>query len=214
MSSKKTTRHHDPIKFGTDGWRARIGEDFNFENVRRVAGAIADYVREEGEPERGLLVGYDMRFLSPEAAEAAAEAAAARGVPVTLSDRPTPTPAISYAVLRGKAAGGIMVTASHNPYRWNGIKFKAPYGGSASPSIMKSVEHHLDRLDIGLKPARPHRRAHRTTADLVAPYLDRLRSTIDFESICRSGRRFAIDPMFGAGRGVIAHLFDEAGIPY
>src|SRR5580698_1576057 len=175
MTKKKNAKHRDPIKFGTDGWRARIGEDFNFENVRRVAAAVADYVREEGEPERGLLVGYDMRFLSPEAAELAADAVAERGVPVTLSDRPTPTPALSYAVLYAKAAGAIMVTASHNPYRWNGIKFKAPYGGSALPSIMKSVEHHLDRLDIGLKPARPHRHAHRKTADLLAPYVERLR---------------------------------------
>ena len=92
--TKTKTAKLSPIKFGTDGWRARIGEDFNFENVQRVAAAVADYVREEGDPERGLLVGYDMRFLSPEAAEVAAEAVAARGVPVTLSDRPTPTPAI------------------------------------------------------------------------------------------------------------------------
>jgi phosphomannomutase len=212
MTKKRTAKHYDPIKFGTDGWRARIGEDFNFENVRRVAAAVADYVREEGEPERGLLVGYDMRFLSPEAAEVAAEAVAERGVPVTLSDRPTPTPAISYAVLAGTAAGAIMVTASHNPYRWNGIKFKASYGGSALPSIMKSIEHHLDRLDIGLKPAHPHRRAHRKTADLVAPYFERLRSAINLESIRLSKRRFVIDPMFGAGRGIIARLFGEAEI--
>ena len=214
MAKTKTNKDRDPIKFGTDGWRARIGEDFSFENVRRVAAAVADYVREEGEPERGLLVGYDMRFLSPEAAEVATEAVAARGVPVTLSDRPTPTPALSCAVLAGKAAGAIMLTASHNPYRWNGIKFKASYGGSALPSIMKRIEHHLDRLDAGMKPARPLRRKQRTTADLVAPYYERLRSAIDLESIRRSGRRFVIDPMFGAGRGVIARLFAEAGISY
>ncbi|HEV3278558.1 MAG TPA: phosphoglucomutase/phosphomannomutase family protein [Terriglobia bacterium] len=202
------------IQFGTDGWRAQIGEDFSFENVRRVARAIADYVREEGEPKRGLLVGYDMRFLSPEAAEAAAEAVAARGVPVTLADRPTPTPAMSYAVLDRKAAGALVITASHNPSRWNGIKFKAPYGGSALPSIMQRVEFHLDRLGTGARPA-PHRprRASRQTADLVAPYLERLKSIIDFEAIRGSERRFVIDPMFGAARGVIAGLFDAAGIP-
>jgi phosphomannomutase len=200
------------IQFGTDGWRAQIGEDFTFHNVRRVACAIADYVREEGDPERGLLIGYDTRFLSPEAAEVAAESIAKRGVPVTLADSPTPTPAVSHAVLHRKAAGALMITASHNPSRWNGIKFKAPYGGSALPSIMQRIEFHLDRLDREGSRAPAARRAHRDSADLVEPYLARLRSIVDFETIRRSGRRFVIDPMFGAARGVIAGLFGEAGI--
>ncbi|HEY6293050.1 MAG TPA: phosphoglucomutase/phosphomannomutase family protein [Terriglobia bacterium] len=211
---KSKSATESPIQFGTDGWRARIGEDFNFENVRRVAAAVADYVREEGDPGRGLLVGYDMRFLSPEAAEVAAEAVAARAVAVTLSDRPTPTPAVSYAVLAQQSAGALMLTASHNPCRWNGIKFKAPYGGSALPSIMKRIEFHLHRLDDGVKPKRRLRRARREVADLVAPYLGRLRSLIDLDAIRRSRRRFVIDPMFGAGRGLIARLFSETGIPY
>ncbi len=210
MATKTTSE--GVIKFGTDGWRAQIGEDFTFENVRRVARAVADYVRAEGEPERGLLVGYDMRFLSPEAAEVAADSVASRGVPVTLADRPTPTPAISYAVVERKAAGALMITASHNPYNWNGVKFKAPYGGSALPSIMQRIEFHLDQEDsAGTAPGRT-RRASRKAADLVAPYLERLRSIIDFEAIRRSKLRFAIDPMFGAARGVIAGLFNDAGI--
>ena len=214
MTKSSRVKQHSPIQFGTDGWRARIGEDFNFENVRRVAGAVADYVSEEGEPERGLLVGYDMRFLSPEAAEVAAEAVAERGVPVTLADRPTPTPAVSFDVLARKSAGALMVTASHNPYRWNGVKFKAPYGGSASPSIIKRIEHHLDRLDSGQGPGKRIRRAQHHVDDLVTPYLDRLKSTINLDAIRASGLRFVIDPMFGAGRGVIARLFDEARVPY
>jgi phosphomannomutase len=213
-ANSRGPRQHTLIQFGTDGWRARIGEDFNFENVRRVAAAVADYVREEGEPERGLLVGYDMRFLSPEAAEIAAETVAAHGVPVTLADRPTPTPALSFAVLARKSAGALMLTASHNPYRWNGVKFKAPYGGSASPPIIKRIEFHLERLDSGHLPEKRIRRAGHNVADLVTPYLDRLKTTIDLEAIRASGLRFVIDPMFGAGRGVIARLFDEAGIPH
>ena len=200
------------IQFGTDGWRAEIGEGFTFDNVRRVSAAIADYVREEGDAERGLLVGYDMRFLSPDAAEVAAEIIAARGVPVTLSDRPTPTPAVSYAVIERKAAGALVVTASHNPSRWNGIKFKAPYGGSALPSIMHRIEHHLDPLD-STGAVRRSRPARRHTENLVAPYLARLKSIVDFQAIRSSGRRFVIDPMFGAARGVISGLFGEAGIP-
>jgi phosphomannomutase len=211
---RKSTRDPYPIEFGTDGWRARIGEGFNFENVERVAAAVADYVREDGDHKRGLLVGYDMRFLSPEAAELAADVVAARGVPVTLADGPTPTPAISYAVLARKAAGALMVTASHNPYRWNGIKFKAPYGGSALPSIMKRIESHLERLNGGGPSTRRTRRERCESADLVTPYLERLRSLIELQAIRASGRRFVIDPMFGAGRGLIARLFGEAKIPH
>lgn len=210
----KNARDPYPIEFGTDGWRARIGEGFNFENVERVAAAVADYVREEGDHQRGLLVGYDMRFLSPEAAELAADVVAARGVPVTLADRATPTPAISHAVLARKAAGALMVTASHNPYRWNGIKFKAPYGGSALPAIMKRIESHLERPGRGGPSPRRTRRESRALADMVTPYLQHLRSVIDLKAIRASGRRFVIDPMFGAGRGLIARLFDEDAIPH
>jgi phosphomannomutase len=212
MAKRRTAQH--AIQFGTDGWRARIGEDFTFENVRRVATAIAEYVRQEGDPKAGLLVGYDMRFLSPEAAEVAADAVAARGVAAVLADRPTPTPAISYAVLERKAAGGLVITASHNPSGWNGVKFKAPYGGSALPSIMERIEFHLDQLESAGRVATRARPASRETADLVAPYLSRMKSIIDFQAIRRSGRRFIIDPMYGAGCGVIAGLFLDAGIPH
>jgi phosphomannomutase len=209
--AKQSTADH-PIRFGTDGWRAQIGEGFTFDNVRRVSAAIADYVRAQDEPKRGLLIGYDMRFLSPEAAEVAAEAITSRGVPVTVADRATPTPAVSYAVVERKAAGALVITASHNPSRWNGIKFKAPYGGSALPSIMQQIEFHLGQSDQ--TRARPGiRRARRDTADLVAPYLASLNSAVDLEAIRRSGRRFVVDPMFGAARGIIAGLFAKSGIP-
>jgi phosphomannomutase len=201
----------EKIKFGTDGWRGVIGDDFTFANVRRVAAAIARYIRAEGEPGRGLIVGYDTRFLSPECARLSAEAAAAAGIPVLLADRPTPTPAVSYAVVARRAAGAIMVTASHNPYRWNGLKFKAPYGGSAGPAIMGRIEKHLE------KPERPRRRAAPSpiaTADLVTPYLERLKTMVHLERVRASGRRFVVDPLYGAGRGSVARLFDEAGIPY
>src|SRR5215831_13138762 len=108
----------DKIRFGTDGWRGVIGDDFTFANVRRVARAIAQYVKAESEPARGLVVGYDTRFLSAECGQAAAEEVAGSGIPVTLADCPTPTPAISYAVVSRQCAGAIVITASHNPYRW------------------------------------------------------------------------------------------------
>jgi len=214
----------DKIKFGTDGWRGVIGDDFTLANVRRVATAIAEYVKLESEPARGLVVGYDTRFLSAESAQAAAEVVAGSGIPVTMADRPTPTPAISYAVVSRQAAGAIVITASHNPYRWNGIKFKAPYGGSAAPAIIGRIEKHLQRLkagaglqvcDFSISKAGLQAGTFRIeAADLVTPYLERLKNMIHLGSIRASGRQFVLDPMYGAARGCIARLFSEAGITF
>jgi len=202
------------IKFGTDGWRGVIADDFTFASVRRVAAAIAEYVRTESEPARGLIVGYDTRFLSPECARLSADVVASAGIPVALAACPTPTPAVSYSVVARKTAGAIMVTASHNPYRWNGVKFKAPYGGSAAPAIVQRIEANLQKLDRSRPPAPRGGAARIETVDLVTPYLERLQSMVRFERIRASGRRFVIDPLYGAGRGCIARLFADAGIPY
>src|SRR6266536_1227802 len=131
------------IKFGTDGWRGIIADDFTIENVRRVAGAIASYVLKYEQAQRGVFVGYDARFASPMAAQIVAEVIAAAGIPVKLANDYTPTPAISYAVKHQGAAGGVMITSSHNPWNWNGVKFKAKFGGSATPAIMKRIEEEL-----------------------------------------------------------------------
>ena len=204
----------DKIKFGTDGWRGVIADDFTFTNVRRVAAAIAQYVREESEPAHGLIVGYDTRFLSAEFARGTAEVLSAAGVPVWLADTGTPTPAVSYAVVARKTAGAVMITASHNPYRWNGVKFKAPYGGSAPPPIIHRIEIHLHRLDRARRQPRKPKPAAIEVVDLTTPYLERLKELVRLDHIRASGQKFVIDPMFGAGRGCIARLFDEAGIPY
>ena len=204
----------DKIKFGTDGWRGVIGDDFTFANVRRVASAIAEYVREESAPKGGLIVGYDTRFLSAECAQLAAEVVAAAGIPVILADQPTPTPAISYAVVARRTSGAIVITASHNPYRWNGVKFKAPYGGSAAPSIMRRIEAHLRKLDRSPARRRKVKTAPIETIDLVAPYLERLKTMVHLDRVHDSGRRFVIDPLYGTGRGCMARLFDGARIPY
>ncbi len=208
----------DKIKFGTDGWRGVIADDFTFANVRRVAAAIAQYVREEREAAHGLIVGYDTRFLSAEFARATAEELSAAGIPVCLAETATPTPAVSYAVVARQTAGAVMITASHNPSRWNGVKFKAPYGGSAEPAIIHRIEIHLHRLDRRGTPWRAPTARNRPAAievvDLTTPYLERLKELVRLDQIRASGQKFAIDPMFGAGRGCIARLFDEAGIPY
>jgi phosphomannomutase len=204
----------DKIKFGTDGWRGVIADDFTFTNVGRVAAAIASYVREESEPRRGLIVGYDMRFLSAEFALTTAEVLSAAGIPVCLADAGTPTPAVSYAVVARKTAGAVMITASHNPYRWNGVKFKAPYGGSAEPAIIHRIEVHLHRLDRARTRARKVRPAAVELVDLTTPYLERLKQLVSLDQIRASGQRFVIDPMYGAGIGCIARLFNEAEITY
>src|SRR6202050_5193445 len=134
------------IKFGTDGWRGLIAEDFTFDNVRLVAAAIANYVvkHEATALGVGVVVGYDTRFLSDRAARIVAEVIAAAGVRVLLANDYVPTPTVSYNVKRLGAAGGVMVTSSHNPWNWNGVKFKAKFGGSATPAIMKLIEEELN----------------------------------------------------------------------
>ena len=148
-----------PIKFGTDGWRGIIADDFTFENVRRVAGAIAAYVLKHEDARRGIIVGYDTRFASPRAARVAAEVLAAAGVPVKLANDYTPTPAISFAVKQRGAAGGVVVTSSHNPWNWNGVKFKGKFGGSGTPAMMKAIE---EQLGMGAIPA-----GHKATIEEV-----------------------------------------------
>lgn len=202
----------DDIKFGTDGWRGIIGEDFIFANVRRVAEAMARYIQAKHQAGDALILGYDARFLSPESARIAATVAAAHGIPAILADRMTPTPAVSYSVVERKAAGGIMITASHNPCHWNGIKFKAAYGGSAAPAIVKEIEEQL--ADDGGTHSKAARRSSVVIADLVTPYLNRIAGMVNLELIRASGLGFVIDPMYGAARGLITRLFDEHRIPF
>ena len=145
------------IKFGTDGWRGVIAEDFTFANARIVAHAIARYVVRGEDARKGVIVGYDHRYASDRVAAAGAEVISASGTPVWLTDKPCPTPTVSFLVRHQKAAGGMVITASHNPYRWNGIKYKASYGSSALPSIVAQIEKELagvlPLVDLPVLPA-------------------------------------------------------------
>ena len=135
------------IKFGTDGWRAVISDDFTFENVRIVAQAISDFLKVEYKKEGKIrtIVGYDSRFMSEKYAEIVAKNLVANGIDVTLTDRPSPTPAVSYAIKNKRLDGGVMITASHNPPYYNGIKYKAFYSGSADPTIISQIEKRMYR---------------------------------------------------------------------
>ena len=200
------------IKFGTDGWRGTIAEDFTYENVRKVAHAIARYVVRAEQPGRALLIGFDTRFGSEHFARAAAEAVSAAGIPVWLSNAACPTPAISLLIRQRGAAGGIQITASHNPYRWNGIKFKASYGSSASPAIVAQIEGELEKVLRDGVPHLPPRPDLIQPLDVRTPYLETLERLVDWDRIRSSQFRFVIDPMHGAGRELLLGLLRRHGI--
>jgi len=194
-----------PIRFGTDGWRGVIGEDFTEENAARVVQAVAEvWAAEPGAAGRPLVVGYDTRRLSREVAELAAEVLAANDWAVLLADRPVPTPLVSFTVVDRNAAGGLVVTASHNPARFNGIKLKAAFGGSASPELTARVEGLVGRTP----PRRPGPadRARIEMLDLVPPYLDRLRSRIRPERAPARPLFVVADALHGAADGLLRAL--------
>jgi phosphomannomutase len=197
------------IKFGTDGWRGIIADDFTFDNVRRVAGAIASYVLKYEDAAHGVFIGYDTRFASQRAAQVTADVIAAAGVPVKLADDYTPTPAVSYAVKTNGAAGGVMITSSHNPWNWNGVKFKGKFGGSATPGIMKKVE---DELRAGVMPRGT--KAAIENVDLKTAYIAAVCSFADLNLIGKAKFKVAIDSMFGSGRGILAGIFRERGVQH
>ena len=206
------------IKFGTDGWRGLIADDFTFDNVRRVARAIAAYVLKHEDHARGVVIGYDTRFASDRAARIVAEVVAGRGIPVVLSNDYVPTPAVSYNVKKRGAAGGVMITSSHNPWNWNGVKFKAKFGGSATPSIMQSIEGELDSAaplpSDSQITARSGASARIEEIDLKSPYVEAVCQFADLDLIRRANFKFAIDSMYGSGRGVLPKIFDEHGVSY
>jgi phosphomannomutase len=197
------------IKFGTDGWRGIIADDFTFDNVRRVAGAIASYVLKYEDAAHGVFIGYDTRFASQRAAQVAAEVIAGAGIPVKLADDYTPTPAVSYAVKTNGAAGGVMITSSHNPWNWNGVKFKGKFGGSATPGIMKKVE---EELRAGVMPRGA--KATIENVDLKTAYIVAVCGFADLNLIGKAKFKVAIDSMYGSGRGILAGIFRECGVQH
>ncbi len=196
------------IRFGTDGWRAIIGDDYTFNNVAACAAAVAMDVQVTGQTHRGVAVGYDTRFQSRQFAETAAEVIGSRGIPILLSDRPLPTPALSYAVTTHDTACGVMITASHNPPEWNGFKVKSEAGGSAPPEQVERIENHLPGASYtGMRSARLVEPVVEDV-DMVSPYLDQLSSLVDIDQIKSAGMSIAFDSMHGSGAGIVAKLLD------
>ncbi len=202
------------IRFGTDGWRGVIADDFTFANVRLAARAIARRVLAEpaAQATPHLLVGHDTRFLSQEFAHAAAEGMVGEGVRVSLASGFAPSPAISYAVVRLRAAGAVIITASHNPPQYSGVKFKASFGGSAPIAFTRAVEEEIRRLQSeSSKFEVRNSKLEIGSFDPRGPWLDRLEELVDIRRIGRSGIRVALDVMYGAGQGLLADRLRKAG---
>jgi len=209
------------IRFGTDGWRGVIAEDVTFANVRLVARAIARCVLADPGRQASphVLVGHDTRFLSREFARAAAEAMAGEGVQVSLTSAFAPTPAFSYAVVRLQAAGAVVITASHNPPQYSGVKFKSSFGGSAPIPFTRAIEEEIRRLQPeheGAASREPRTRRNCVPVlgsfDPRGPWLDRLAELVDLGRIGRSGIRIALDVMYGAGQGLLAERLRRMGV--
>jgi phosphomannomutase len=201
----------NPIKFGTDGWRAIIAEDYTFENVRYCAQGVADYLKQANLAERGLVIGYDTRFASEDFAAAAAEVLAGNGVKAYLSPRPAPTPVVSYGVPANHAAGAIIITASHNPGAWNGFKYKDEYGSSAPDEITSKIVEFLSRAyDAGTVGRLPLAEAKQkglvAATDLDKAYFEQVARLVDLDRLRGAGLKLVIDPMYGAGAGYLARF--------
>jgi len=202
--------HSMPIKFGTDGWRGVIDEDFTFDNVRLCAQATADMLAMNGD-DRTVVVGYDTRSRSEQFATAVAEVFAGNGLRVLLADRPTPTPAIGFNVVARGAGSGVVITASHNPPEWNGYKFKPDYGGSASPEIVAELERYVGNAErLGQSKVTALTEGVKTgLVEYFNPeplYLENLGRLVDLDCIRRAGLRVVVDSMHGSGGGYLAKL--------
>jgi phosphomannomutase len=197
------------IKFGTDGWRAVIAEDFTFANVARVAQATADFwsANPVAGTERKVVVGFDRRFFSDKFAQTTAEVFAGNNFQVVLTPEPMPTPSVSFAVKNLKAVGGVMITASHNPPGFNGFKLKSYYGGSSDSETCKVVEIFFDRNQVKSKPLSDAIKEGQIKISDVRPaHYAALKKLVDFKLIAKSKLRFAHDALFGVGAGCFEQL--------
>jgi alpha-D-glucose phosphate-specific phosphoglucomutase len=202
---------NNPIKFGTDGWRAVIADDFTFANVRFCAQGAVDYLKQKGLAGRGVYIGYDHRFASEDFAAAAAEVIAANGIKVFLSPKAIPTPFVSFGVINKQTGGGIAITASHNPAKWNGFKFREETGASVSSETALEVEKHIDYAfnahkvnTIPLAQALKEKSVE--YFDLTPHYFASINKLIDLNRLQNTGLKITVDSMYGVGAGYFKTL--------
>ncbi len=203
------------IKFGTDGWRAIIAEEFTFKNLRIVSQAIATYVNNSNDPGDGIVIGYDQRFLSEEFAQAVTEVLAANSIKVYLISKPAPTPVTAFAIKHWNCKGAVMLTASHNPSSYHGIKYIPYFAGPALPETTKKIEDNLNDLCAKKAEVRKislHDVHDQKLLEMIDPkeyYINHLKNLIDFSSINNESVKIIIDPMYGAGVGYLEEFLSE-----
>ncbi|MCX6000868.1 MAG: phosphoglucomutase/phosphomannomutase family protein, partial [Chloroflexi bacterium] len=199
------------IKFGTDGWRGIIADDFTFENVRCCAQSLAENLKDRGLAGKGVVVGYDTRFASEHFAAAAAEVVAANGIKVYLCSKTAPTPVISYGVTQQRAGGGIIITASHNPAQWNGFKVKTQDGASAPMAVVSDIESRLPAImaqgrvkRLSLNEGLSRKIIEYIDSDPA--YIQHISQLLDLESVRQAGLNIVADSMFGSGAGYFKRI--------
>jgi len=195
------------IKFGTDGWRGVIADDFTFANIAKVAQALADYYQTRTDRQKGLVVGYDARFLSREFAEEVAQVLAGNGLSVILSPEDIPTQCVSFAITEKNLAGGVMITASHNPPKFNGVKIRGSFGGSVPPETTSAIESFLNKHEvkkISLREA--EKKGLMKKGNVVSSYLKKVESFLDMNLIKKAHLKVIHDPMYGTGDGFVEKI--------
>jgi len=199
------------VKFGTDGWRAIVAEDYTFEHVREATQGTAEYVKESGQATKGIVVGYDTRYISENFAAAAAEVLAANGIKCYLTNTAVPTPVVSYSILDKHAGGAIVITSSHNPWTYNGFKYKPEYAGSASQEVVDRLEDLIEDVQsagrtrtMGIDDARKQGLVE--DFDPLPAYYQQLSKLVDLEAVRQAGLQIVSDPIYGAGRGVFKQV--------
>jgi len=202
------------IKFGTSGWRGILADEFTFENVRVVTQAICDHIRSKGETEKGVVVGYDTRFMGRKFALESAEILAANGIKAYLCKRDVPTPVIAFEIMRRKAAGGINFTASHNPPEYNGLKFSSSWGGPALPETTGDIEKRANDMmgEMTYWEVSYKKGVHDHLIEPIEPkaeYLKDIREKVDLSVL--KGMKIAVDHLYGTSRGYLDTVLEEAG---
>jgi alpha-D-glucose phosphate-specific phosphoglucomutase len=206
------------IKFGTDGWRAVMADEFTFSNVKLVTQAIAHFLQEHPLKENGVIIGYDNRFLSEHFAAEVAKVMAGNGIKALVVNRATPTPVTAFAITTYQACGAVMLTASHNPPEYNGIKFIPEYAGPALPAVTDRIEEELAQvIKTGAVRVMPLKEAGGQGLyeefDPMPPYKKHLKKLIDLDAISRANLKIFVDPMYGAGINYLDEIFAKAGCP-
>ncbi|MBI2336290.1 MAG: phosphoglucomutase/phosphomannomutase family protein [Deltaproteobacteria bacterium] len=201
------------IKFGTDGWRAIIGADYTYDNVAQVLNAFC-LLQQQKSAQGPVVLGYDRRFSSKLFAEHAAKILLAHGFEVLMSDSFCPTPCISWMVKTLKAQSGVVITASHNPFQWNGVKFKESYGGSASPEYCTAVEKEIQKNEGNAIPLGDLKKAQDNgQLKYFSPYeryVEQLKSFVDFKKIQQANLKVVVDSMYGAGSGFLKKILNDS----